>query len=111
MKLERGVIPQMGYTPSGYASTGGSQTLHFPDGNATIARLLVRSLVPGAVPGRSAEDIVAARVDYSQLDRAGSPVRLRLKSTAVRALSIGAPASAREVAVTYIRDGKTYSVR
>ena len=111
MKLERGVIPQMGYTPSGYASTGGSQTLHFPDGNATIARLLVRSLVPGAVPGRSVEDIVTARVDYSQLDRAGLPIRLRLNSTAVRALNVGAPSSAREVAVTYIRDGKTYSVR
>ena len=34
----------MGYTPAGYADTGGSYTFHFPDGNATIARLLVRDL-------------------------------------------------------------------
>jgi len=111
MKLEPGAIAEMGYTPSGYASTHGSQTLHFPDGNATIARLLVRSLVAGAIPGRNAEDIVTARADYSKLDRAGSPVRLRLNSTAVRAVNIGDPSSAREVGVTYIRDGKTYTVR
>jgi spermidine dehydrogenase len=111
MKLARGAIPEMGYTPAGYASTGGSETLHFPDGNATIARLLVRSLVPGAVPGNTAEDIVTARVDYSQLDRPGSSVRVRLNSTVVRAANVGGPASAREVAVTYIRDGKTFNVR
>ena len=111
MKLARGTIPQMGYTPSGYASTGGSETLHFPDGNATIARLLVRSLVPDAVPGSSAEDIVTARVDYGQLDRPDSPIRLRLNSTVVRSVNVGDPASAREVTVTYIRDGKTYNVR
>ncbi|MDB6042136.1 MAG: hypothetical protein JWM63_687 [Gammaproteobacteria bacterium] len=111
MKLAPGAISRMGYTPSGYAATGGSETLHFPDGNATIARLLVRSLLPGALPGRSAEDIVTARVDYSRLDRPDSPVRLRLNSTAVRAVNIGDPATAREVAVTYIRDGKTFNVR
>jgi spermidine dehydrogenase len=111
MKLAPGAIAPMGYTPSGYASTGGSETLHFPDGNATIARLLVRSLVPGAVPGNTAEDIVTARVDYSRLDRAASPIRVRLSSTVVRAVNVGDPKSAREVAVTYIRDGKTFNVR
>ena len=40
----------MGYTPAGYAD-GGSYTFHFPDGNASIARLLVRGLVPGAIAG------------------------------------------------------------
>jgi spermidine dehydrogenase len=111
MKLAHGSIPEMGYTPAGYAATGGSETLHFPDGNATIARLLVRSLVPGAVPGNTAEDVVTARVDYSRLDRPGSDVRVRLNSTVVRAVNVGDPASAREVAVTYIRAGKTCVVR
>ncbi|PYR39048.1 MAG: hypothetical protein DMF93_14965, partial [Acidobacteria bacterium] len=32
---------------------GGGPTVHFPDGNATIARLLVRWLIPDAVPGSS----------------------------------------------------------
>ena len=111
LSLERGVIPEMGYTPSGYAATGGSETLHFPDGNATIARLLVRSLVPGAVPGSTAEDVVMAKVNYNRLDRPGSPVRLRLSSTAVHAANLDTPGKAREVAVTYIRGNKTFVVR
>src|SRR5579864_5168719 len=35
---------------------------HFPDGNASIARLLVRALSPGAISGHSMEDVVLARV-------------------------------------------------
>ena len=31
---------------------------HFPDGNASIARLLVRSLIPAAIPGTSAADVI-----------------------------------------------------
>ena len=33
---------------------GGGGSIHFPDGNATIARLLVRWLIPDAVPGHDA---------------------------------------------------------
>jgi spermidine dehydrogenase len=51
LKLAQGSIARMGYTPAGYADTGGSLKLHFPDGNATIARLLVRDLIPEAVRG------------------------------------------------------------
>ncbi|HTH33838.1 MAG TPA: NAD(P)/FAD-dependent oxidoreductase, partial [Xanthobacteraceae bacterium] len=90
---------------------GGSYTFHFPDGNASIARLLVRDLIPGAVPGASAEDVVAARIDYAKLDRAALPVRLRLNSTAVGARNVGAAASAKEVEVAYTRGGEVYSVR
>ena len=64
LKLEQGSIPGMGFTPAGYADTGGSVRLHFPDGNATIARGLVRRLIPAAVPGTNVQDLVTARVDY-----------------------------------------------
>jgi spermidine dehydrogenase len=111
LHLPHGSIPRMGYTPSGYADTGGSTTLHFPDGNATIARLLVRSLIPAAVPGSNAEDVVSARVNYSRLDRAESAVRLRLNSTVLRATHIGEDAGSREVEVSYVRDGNAYRVR
>jgi spermidine dehydrogenase len=60
---------------------------HFPDGNASIARLLVRSLVPAAIPGRTMEDLVLARARYDLLDRAESKVRIRLSSTAVRVVN------------------------
>src|SRR5215469_449933 len=84
---------------------------HFPDGNASIARLLVRRLVPGAIPGSSYTDIVEAKADYSRLDEASSPVRIRLNSTAVRVKHTGDPQSAKEVEVTYSTFGKVQSVR
>jgi len=111
LKLDRGSIPGMGFTPAGYADTGGSIRLHFPDGNATIARALVRRLIPAAVPGAGIEDLVTARVDYARLDRAAEPVRLRLNSTVVRVLNDGAPEKARGVRVTYLRDGRALTVR
>jgi spermidine dehydrogenase len=82
---------------------------HFPDGNATIARLLVRSLVPAAAPGDDMEDIVTARFDYSQLDRPDHKVRIRLGSTVVRARHTNDDLS-KPVAVTYVREGKAQLV-
>ncbi len=84
---------------------------HFPDGNASIARLLVRSLIPSAIPGHNATDVVTSRADYSQLDRAASPVRIRLNSTAVRVKHLGSPEAAKQIEVTYSQFGKAYSVR
>ena len=62
----------------------GDPDLYFPDGNATITRLLVRALIPEAVPGRSMEDVVMAAVDYRKLDRPGARTRIRLSSTVIR---------------------------
>jgi spermidine dehydrogenase len=101
----------MGFTPAGYEDTGGSLRLHFPDGNATIARLLVRDLLPQAVPGKSVEDVVTARVDYAELDRPDARVRLRLNSIAIRARHVGDPATAKQVEVTYLRGGRPFTAR
>jgi spermidine dehydrogenase len=79
---------------------------HFPDGNASIARLLVRSLIPEAVPGHTMEDVVTAVADYSKLDQPSSPIRIRLNSTAVRVQHSGRPESAKEVEVSYVQEGK-----
>lgn len=84
---------------------------HFPDGNASVARLLVRSLIPGAVPGATMEDVVTSRVQYSRLDDSASPLKIRLNSTAVRAEHVGDPQNAKQVEVTYVRGGKAYKVR
>ena len=83
---------------------------HFPDGNASIARLLVRRLIPAAIPGQSADDVVTARADYARLDDPASPVRLRLNSTAVRVVHAGEPAGSKSVSITYSRGGKLYTV-
>jgi spermidine dehydrogenase len=111
MNLDR--VPSQGltFTALGEVTPQPQYFFHFPDGNASIARMLVRSLIPSSTPGNTAEDIVTAKVDYSQLDKSGSPVRIRLSSTVVQARNLGNPASAKEVELIYGRDKKAYAVR
>jgi spermidine dehydrogenase len=97
--------------PHGTPETEEPYIFHFPDGNASVARLLVRSLVPGAVPGSTMEDVVTSRVNYARLDEADSTVRVRLNSTAVRAKHVGDLQDAKQVEVTYIRGGQAHKVR
>ncbi len=78
---------------------------HFPDGNASLARLLVRALIPGIASGGTMEDVVLASFDYSRLDRDGSNVRIRLDSTCVEVRNDGD-----RVLVGYIRDGTLHRV-
>ncbi len=106
LRLVPGATSRMGYTPAGYAATGGSATFHFPDGNASIARLLVRALVPGALSGKTATDIVTARAYYSRLDRAENKVRIRLSSTVVRVRNASSGVEA-----VYSRAGQLTRVR
>ena len=110
MHLEPGATPNMSYSAAGYAN-GGSYRYHFPDGNATIARLLVRDLMPEAIPGHSVEDIVTARADYSKLDESDSLIRLRLNSTVVAATNAGKPPDAQEAEITYARGKDLFKVR
>jgi spermidine dehydrogenase len=88
---------------------------HFPDGNASIARLLVRALIPGAVPGHSMEDVVTTRADYSKLDVDGAPVRIRLNSTVMHVEHSGSGhqtgAGLKTVDVAYMRGKKLQTVQ
>jgi spermidine dehydrogenase len=83
---------------------------HFPDGNASIARLLVRALIPSAMPGNSMEDVVSARAVYSKLDVAESPVRVRLNSTVVNVRNAGSQGATQGVQIAYMRGGKLHTV-
>ncbi|MGB7281782.1 MAG: FAD/NAD(P)-binding protein [Candidatus Acidiferrum sp.] len=84
---------------------------HFPDGNASIARLLVRALNPEAMPGCSMEDVVTARADYSKLDVGGAPVRIRLNSTAMHVQHSGTGSAPQTVGIAYMRGAKLHSVQ
>jgi spermidine dehydrogenase len=75
---------------------------HFPDGNATIARLLVRKLVPNAMPGSTLADSILARVDYARLDAGSNATRIRLNSTVVHAVNRVGKDGRPEVAVSYM---------
>jgi len=80
---------------------------HFPDGNASVARLLVRRLIPGALPGSTLDDVVTARADYAKLDAAGSPVRIRLSSPVMRVRHIGPAGPDPRVEVAYLQGLKS----
>ena len=96
LKAQRKVLEQEAEEPYIY---------HFPDGNASIARMLVRRLIPGIAPGNSMEDIVLARFDYAQIDRPDQAVRIRLNSTAVDVRNVP-----EGVEVAYVNGGKAARV-
>jgi spermidine dehydrogenase len=99
--------------PSGRVSFAGPDPYihHFPEGNAGIARALVRGLIPAALPGDTMEAISLSRLDYGQLDLAENPVRIRLNATVVNVAHDGDPATAERVSVTYAgQDGAPRSV-
>ena len=79
---------------------------HFPDGNASLARLLVRQLIPGAATGTTMSDIVTAKFDYTRLDQRQSATRLRLSSTVVAIKN-----SPSHVDVGYVRAGRLHRVQ
>ena len=78
---------------------------HFPDGNASLARLLVRSLIPGIAPGSTMEDIVLAPFDYAGLDRRDHNVRIRLDSTCIDVRN-----AADKVLLSYVRAGAPHRI-
>ena len=85
----------------------GDPDMYFPDGNATITRLLVRSLVPGVVPGEDMDDVISAVLDYQKLDRNQNDCRIRLNSfvTDVRHLNNS------QVQISYVLGDQAYSVK
>lgn len=95
---------------AGITSTREPYIYHFPDGNASIARLLVRKMIPRSAPGSTMEDIVLAPFDYSRLDEKRSDVRIRLNSTVVRAVHNGDPRSAQNLSVTYVSGDRAFKV-
>ncbi len=80
---------------------------HFPDGNASIARLLVRKMIPNVAPGNTMKDIVLAKFNYSKLDASKNLVRVRLNSTVVKVKK-----SAGNVNLGYIdKNGKLHHIQ
>ncbi len=100
----------MGFAPVAVYDEDNPYIHHFPDGNAGIARALVKNLVPNVAQGANAEELVLAKFDYAELDKASNPVRIRLNSTAVEVRHGGDPKSSSEVFVKYITDNKAYRV-
>jgi spermidine dehydrogenase len=99
-------LPDSVTQPEAEEDPNAYRTPMFPDGNASVARLLVRKLIPEVASGNTMQDVVTARFDYSQLDRSASPVRVRLNSTAVNVANEG-----EGVNVKYVSGAAAYEVR
>ena len=84
---------------------------HFPDGNASIARQLVRKMIPAVAPGESIESLITAHFDYSQLDQADAKVQLRLKSTVTHVQNSSDPEDTAQVTVSYVQNGQAYQIK
>ena len=97
------------YEEDGEAQASGPRVFHFPDGNASVARLLARKLVPSVAPGNDMNDVVTARFDYGQLDLPENSTRIRLNSTAVGIAHLDGDLS-QAVDVTYVNQGKSSTV-
>lgn len=83
---------------------------HFPEGNAGVARSLVRKLIPEAMPGSGMATIPTTRLRYGKLDSSSNRVRIRLSAPVVRVRHDGDPRSAKRVEVDYMRRGKLRAV-
>ena len=83
------------------------ETQMFPDGNASIARLLVQKLVPGIAPNmKGVEDVAIANFNYAALDHGNQPNRIRLNSTVVGVREV----ESKQVEVDYVQQGKPLRV-
>jgi spermidine dehydrogenase len=79
---------------------------HFPDGNASIARQLVRDLIPEVAAGSSVESLLHVKFDYSKLDSVDSNIKVRLNSTAVSVKNIPSMEGNDHVRARYIKNGR-----
>ncbi|EDC3057163.1 NAD(P)-binding protein [Campylobacter jejuni] len=80
---------------------------HCADGNATVARLMVRKLIPTvSQKGKDMDDITLAHFDYSKLDDSNNKVRLRLNSTVIHVEN-----TKNGTLISYINQGKKYRIK
>ena len=101
----------MGFAPVAVYDKENPYIHHFPDGNAGMARALVKKMIPNVGKGKNAEELVLSTFRYAELDKSSNSVRIRLSSTVVNVRHGGDPSRSNEVFVNYIHDGKSYQVK
>jgi len=100
----------LGFAPVAVYDEDNPYIHHFPDGNAGVARALVKWLIPGVARGNSAEELVLAKFNYAGLDKSSNTARIRLNSTVVKVEHIDEPRNSSDVSINYINDNKSYQV-
>jgi spermidine dehydrogenase len=94
------------------ADESGGMDQMFPGGNTTIARLMMKTLLPASIGGDgSVESVSRNSVNFGALDSSGSPARVRLGATVFSVQHEGDPGKASTVNIAYEKDGKLYRVK
>jgi len=101
----------MGFAPVPVYDENNPYIHHFPDGNASVARALVKKMIPAVARGANAEELLLARFSYAELDQPGNAVRIRLNSTAVKVEHLGDPGSSSDVSINYVNGNQSYQVQ
>ena len=101
----------LGFVPKAVYDEETPYIYHFPDGNASVARAIVKKLISKVVKGNNAEELVLSVFKYAELDKPSNPVSIRLNSTVVNVKHSGNPKDASEVQVNYINDNKSYQIK
>lgn len=108
-----GGIRSMGWVGKMIGSLGLSladsmlQVRMFPDGNASVARLIVQKLIPAVAPDmKGTEDVAIAKFNYEALDQQNQSTRLRLNSTVVGVREV----DGKRVEVDYVQHGNAFRV-
>jgi len=92
---------------------GKGQSLQmFPGGNTTIARLMTKSLIPAAISGeQTVEGVTSGATNFSALDSANSPAKIRLNATVLSAQHDAAPEKSSFVSIIYSMGEKLFRLR
>jgi len=84
----------------------------FPGGNTTIARLMVKALIPSSIDGSAAVETVSRNpVNFAALDSPAGTARVRLSSTVVSVRHNGDPTKTDSLSIAYAKDGKVYRLK
>ena len=101
----------LGFIPKAVYDEENPYIYHFPDGNASIARALVKKMIPAVAEGKNAEELILSKFEYRELDRFSNDVRIRLNSTVVNVRHVGNPKNSSEVFVKYINNNKSIEIK
>jgi spermidine dehydrogenase len=95
-----------------YDDGSGDETQMFPGGNATIARLLAKALIPSSIDGPETVDAVSRNpVRFGALDAAGQLARIRLSATVFSVRHNGENEKSDSLLIAYAKGGKVYRLK
>jgi spermidine dehydrogenase len=84
----------------------------FPGGNTTIARLMLKTLIPNCIDGPATVEAASRNaVKLEALDTTGAAARMRLSATVISIRHDGDPAKAEFLTITYAKDGMVFRVK